>query len=168
MSGYPNRILLATDGTEDSARAARLAAALAAKCAAELHVAHVWRPGASETVTAAATRPPLPGEPPGYAERQARKVLGAEVRRVEEEGARVAQTHLRPGRPAQTLVALAARIGADLLVVGGGRPRAMRRAAAPRRPLLGKVADEVVRSAGCPVLVAHREALEGAGSGREA
>ncbi|WP_267913546.1 hypothetical protein [Rubrobacter xylanophilus] len=44
----------------------------------------------------------------------------------------------------------------------------MRRAAAPRRPLLGKVADEVVRNAGCPVLVAHREALGGADSGREA
>ena len=170
MIEYPNKILVATDGTEDSARAARLAAALAARCGAELHAAHIWRPGAAETVTAAATRPPLPGEPPGYAERQARKLIGAEVRRIEEEGVPVTEAHLRAGQPAQALVALAAELGADLLVVGSGRPRAVRRAgaAAARRPLLGKVADAVVRSARCPVLVAHQEVFERSRGGREA
>jgi nucleotide-binding universal stress UspA family protein len=45
----------ASNGTEDSIRAARAAVALSTGTGAELHVVHVGQ---------AAARPPLPGEPP--------------------------------------------------------------------------------------------------------
>ena len=48
---------------------------------------------------------------------------------------------------------LSDEIGADLIVVGSGRPRAVRRAA------IGAVADYIVRSAHCPVLVVRGDGM---------
>ena len=42
MGVIPERILLATDGSEDAARATKAASDLASKSGAELHVVHVW------------------------------------------------------------------------------------------------------------------------------
>jgi Universal stress protein family len=42
MNGFPERILLATDGLENTTPAARAAVDLAKKGGAELHVVHVW------------------------------------------------------------------------------------------------------------------------------
>ena len=155
MVQYPSKVLLATDGTEDSARAARVAGALATTSGAVLNVVHVGRvPGASE-VGGAAAHPPLPGEPPGYAEREARRLLERQVEEIEAGGATVAEAHLRLGQPAAEVVAEAASSGADLLVVGGGEPRPIRRAVATavQRATLGGAADLIVRTAPCPVLV---------------
>ena len=46
-------------------------------------------------------------------------------------------------------------IGADLIVVGSGRPRAVKRAVSEtmRRAAIGAAADYIVRSAHCPVLL---------------
>lgn len=154
MIEYPKKILLATDGTEDSARAARVAVALAARTGAELHVVHVWHARASAE-TAAATRPPLPGEPPGYAARQARKLLDARVAMIHSDGGKVEEAHLRAGQPAAEVVALGAEIGTDLIVVGSGGAHAVRRAVATttRQPAIGRASDAIVRRAHCPVLV---------------
>ena len=59
------------------------------------------------------------------------------------------------GRPAAEIVALATETGADMLVIGNGGPHQMRRAVAAttRRAAMGKVADAIVRTAPCPVLV---------------
>ena len=168
MVGYPRNIMLATDGTEDSTRAAHAALALAASSGAELHVAHVGQPAPSN-VGASAMRPALPGEPPGYAERQARMLLDRQVEEIRAEGGTVAEAHLRMGRPAAEVVALAAETGADMLVIGGGGPHQMRRAVAAttRRAAMGKVADAVVRTAPCPVLVVRGDGVLGAeGAGR--
>ena len=56
---------------------------------------------------------------------------------------------------------LSDELGADLIVVGSGRPRAVRRAVSGtiRRPVLGAAADYIVRSAHCPVLVVRGEGL---------
>ena len=50
---------------------------------------------------------------------------------------------------------LSDEIGADLIVVGSGRPRTVRWAASGtmRRAAVGAAADIVVRSAHCPILV---------------
>ena len=42
MSAFPQRILLATDGSEDAVRATEAASDLAQRSGAELHVVHVW------------------------------------------------------------------------------------------------------------------------------
>ncbi len=154
MIEYPKKVLLATDGTEGSARASRAAFALAHSSGAELHVVHVGQ-AAPSNVSAAPTRPMLPGEPPGYAERLARRLLAREVEEVRAAGGTVTDAHHRMGQPPVEVVALAAKLGADLLVVGSGGPRQMRRAVAAttRRAAIGFVADALVRTAPCPVLV---------------
>lgn len=154
MTEYSTKILLATDGTEDSARASRAAVALARSSGAGLHVIHVGQ-AAPSNVGATPTRPMLPGEPPGYAERQAEKLLHLTVEELRAEGATVTEAHHKMGRPAAAVVALAAEIGADMLVIGGGGPRQMRRAVAAttRRAAIGRVADAIVRTAPCPILI---------------
>jgi nucleotide-binding universal stress UspA family protein len=57
-----------------------------------------------------------------------------------------ARYHESNGEPAQELVAKAAELGADLVVVG-------RRSRSPLRALLGSVSSRVVRRAPCDVLV---------------
>ena len=42
MNGFPNKILLATDGSEYADLAARVAIELSNRTASELHVVHVW------------------------------------------------------------------------------------------------------------------------------
>ena len=56
-------------------------------------------------------------------------------------------THLLKGSPAREIVRLAAQIDADVIVVGTHGRRGV------QRLLLGSVAEEVLRSAGCTVLV---------------
>jgi nucleotide-binding universal stress UspA family protein len=62
---------------------------------------------------------------------------------------------MRMGQLACELVGSSNEPGTDILVVGGGRPRAMRRAVsgATRRAALGATSDYVVRAAHCTVLV---------------
>jgi nucleotide-binding universal stress UspA family protein len=66
--------------------------------------------------------------------------------------------HAMVGDPAREIVALAAELGADLVLVGTHGRRGV------KRVLLGSVAEKVVRTAGCPVFVvrpkAHAEALK--------
>jgi len=160
MIEYPKKILLATDATEDSTKAANVATALAGRAGSELHVVHVGRPTAS-AAGGTAMRPPLPGEPPGYAERQALKLLDRQVEQVEAAGGGVAEAHLRMGQPAAEIIALAVELGADLLVVGSGGPRPVRRAVAAttRQAVIGRASGVIVRSAPCPVLVVRGEGL---------
>ena len=56
---------------------------------------------------------------------------------------------------------LSDEIGADLIVVGSGRPRAVRRAVSEtmRRAAIGAAADYIVRSAHCPVLVVRGDGV---------
>lgn len=158
MIEYPRKVLLATDGTDEATRAVHTAVALVASSGAELHVVHVGQ-AAPSNVSASAMRPALPGEPPGYAERQARKLLDRQVEEIQAEGGTVTEAHHRMGRPAAAVVALAAEIGADMLVIGSGGPHQMRRAVAAttRRAAIGRAADAIVRTAPCPVLVVRGE-----------
>jgi nucleotide-binding universal stress UspA family protein len=94
LNGFPEKVLLASDGLESSALAARAAVDLAKGGGAELHVVHVWH-----TVPS-----------PHYdhlirsgLEDAGRERLEAQVRRIEEEGGTVAGcTSGRGGRSRQS------------------------------------------------------------------
>lgn len=154
MIEYPTKVLLATDGSEDSARATEVAVALSGKAGAELHVVHVGKappPSTGTTVHGAS----LPTTPYESVVKGARKLLEDEVERAQRAGRDVAGSHLRIGTPAYEVVGLSEELGVDLVVVGSGRPRPVRRAGATalRRVVMGRASDDVVRSAPCPVLV---------------
>src|ERR687893_3069967 len=95
MDGFPEKVLLATDGLESTALASRAAVDLAKGGGAELHVVHVWH-----TVPS-----------PHYdhlirsgLENAGRERLEAQVRRIEEEGGTVAGAHLREGQAGEGIV----------------------------------------------------------------
>jgi nucleotide-binding universal stress UspA family protein len=122
MIEYPTKILLATDGTEYSAMAAEAAVALSNKTGAELHVVHVGQAhysGSGVTVEGGG----LPGDSYEAIVDRARKLLERQVEQVRESGGNVTETHLRIGSPPYEVVGMSDEIGADLIVVGSGRPR---------------------------------------------
>jgi nucleotide-binding universal stress UspA family protein len=142
MASLSRRMLLATDGSEEAELAAGVAFEFARSTGSELHVVHV------ELLPLAPPYPEVLGwrEDIEWAEREARELLDAQAKKVEDAGGTVAEVHLREEQPAE-IVALAEELGAYLIVVGNrGRGRI-------RRALTGSVSDWVVRHAHCPVLV---------------
>ena len=149
MSIFPTRILLATEGSEEAASAARTAADLAQKTASELHVVLV------ELSTAyVGMGPPeiadIPAPAQGELDEEAQSLLDTQVRQIEADGGTVARAHLRLGRPDVEIVALAEEIGAGLIVIGSRGLGGIRRAP------MGSVSYSVLRHAHCPVLVVRR------------
>ena len=150
MSIFPTKILLATDGSEEAASAARTAADLAQKTGSELHVVLV------ELSTAyVGMGPPeiadIPAPEQEELDEEAQGLLDTQVRQIKADGGTVARAYLRLGRPDVEIVALAEELGAGLIVVGS------RGLGGIRRALMGSVSDSVVRHAHCPVLVVRKE-----------
>ena len=108
MSAFPQKILVATDGSADAERATEAAADLTKRAEAELHVVHVWH------------------DVPGFAhdfvkrelKRQGQEILDEQVEKIRGTGAAVAEAHLRGGRTSNEVIALSEEIGAGLLIVG--------------------------------------------------
>src|SRR3712207_905043 len=91
----PNRLLLATDGSEDAMLAARVATDLSLRTGARLHVAHAWYPNVKSL-----GYPALVWADYSYLyERAARRILAAQVDAVEAAGGAVAHPHLLHGPP---------------------------------------------------------------------
>jgi nucleotide-binding universal stress UspA family protein len=142
MTIFPTKILLATDGSEDAELAARVAADLTKRTAAELHLSHAWRP---LPYYAYPSLVPEEYHPP-YKE-GAKKLLDEQVGRIERAGGTVAESHLVTGRPAEAIIELGEEIDAGLIVVGS-------RGHGPvGRLVMGSVSEGVVHHAHCPVLV---------------
>lgn len=145
---FPARILLSTDGSEESVLAARTAADLAQRTDSELHV-----------VTVAFESPYVYEEYHNVrhaqevkrTRREAREMLEEQAQLIEKAGASVAETHLRVGGVDEEIVVLADEVDADLVVVGSRGRGGIRRA------LMGSVSDSVVRHAHCPVLVVRQD-----------
>jgi nucleotide-binding universal stress UspA family protein len=146
MSFFPRTILLATDGSDEADLATQAAAELSKATASEVHVTYV-----------PATEAQLIG-PHAYpdeireslierAERDARSFLEERAERVRSEGGKVAETHLRVGRPDKEIVKLARVPGVGTIMVGS------RGLGAIERMLIGSVSESVVRHAHCPVYV---------------
>ncbi len=140
MSIFPTKILLATDGSKDAELAATTAADLANTTNSELHLVTVAG-GRAYNVEVQEEVEDL--------RRQAEQVLDEQVRKIEEAGSKVAETHVRvvPERRAQAIVELAEDLGVGLIVMGS------RGLGGIRRALMGSVSDTVVRHAHCPVLI---------------
>src|ERR687897_941101 len=134
----PQKVLLATDGSNDAALAARAAVDVCQRTDAELHVVHVWY-----SVPTARLRPFM---------RAGLKKLGKElleegVKRVEDYGGLVSGAHLLEGRAADEILDLAGQIGTGLIVMGS-------RGLGPvGRIALGSVSEAVIHHSRWPVLV---------------
>jgi nucleotide-binding universal stress UspA family protein len=145
MSIFPTRILLATDGSEEAELATLRALDIAERTDSELHVVHVGIvPRFLES---------YPGTL-GY-ERRIYEQIEVESRqrlrelswRVKLAGGTVAGSHLRMGKVALEIVALAKELGVGLIVMG------CRGHGGIRRVIEGSISDAVIRHTHCPVLV---------------
>lgn len=142
MSIFPVKILLATDGSEDAALAAKAAADLSRRTGSELHVVHAWRPPVNYTYPSIT--------PEDYAsayEKEARELLDAQVENLRDAGAGVAGFYLKMGRPSNEILILGEEVGAGLILLGS------RGLGAVRRLVLGSVSEGVVHHARVPVMV---------------
>ena len=141
MNRFQTRILLATDGSEDTAQATKAAVDIATRSGSELHLIHVWHdvrtPHAHDFVKRELRQ-------------QGREILDEEIKRIEEMGGTVARSHLRQGRTFEEAIKLGEELEAGLLVVGSRGHRGL------RRMLLGSHSEDVVHHAHRPVLVVRR------------
>ena len=145
MSIFPTTILLATDGSMEAQLARTTAIDMANSTNSELHV-----------VTVAPGYPSYDVRNPtvvGRLREQAEDILNEQSAKIEQEGGKVAEKHLRIAERyrAQQIVKVAEDIGAGLIVIGS------RGLGGVRRALMGSVSDSVVRHAHCPVMVVREE-----------
>jgi nucleotide-binding universal stress UspA family protein len=156
MSEFPAKILLATDGSEDAALAAKAAVSLAEDTGAELHVVHVCE--THHVYQPRAMGPSLPTETDEEVRKEHQALLNHEVKQIEGTGGNVAEAHLRVGKPAEEILRVSEEIVAGLIVLGnqglGGRFSRM------KRFLMGSVTEQVARYARCSVMVARRDLYE--------
>jgi nucleotide-binding universal stress UspA family protein len=145
VSTFPTRILLATDGSEEAALAARAASDLSDRAGAKLHVVHAWQDLSPPTLPAMA----MDEYSRAYEqnEREAGELLEKQTQRLRSAGGTVAGTHLRKGRPEEEIAGLTEELVADLVVVGS-------RGLGPvKRLVVGSVSERVVQLDPCPTLV---------------
>lgn len=140
---FPAKVLLAADAAEETSRAVRVAAELAAKTGSELHLVHI-----GPIMPAVGG---LSGSDAGSIEREAEDVLGKRTREVEDAGGDVSDVHIRKGDPAENILILAEEIGAGVVVVGS------RGLSGVKRAFEGSVSDEIVRNSPTPVMVVREE-----------
>ena len=126
QSSFPRKVLFASDGSPDTALAARKAAEIS-QSGSELYVAHVLDHDRNEEEGQAA--------------------LDGEVRRIEGYGVTVTATHLLHGQPAAAIQELAEEIGAELVAIGG-------RVSGPERgPRVASTSRSIVDGSSLPILV---------------
>jgi nucleotide-binding universal stress UspA family protein len=138
MNRFPKKILLATDGTENTTQATQAAVDIATRRGSELHLIHVWHdvhtPHAHAFVRSELRQ-------------QGRESLDKEVKMIEEQGGTVTRSHLREGRTFQEVIKLGDKLEAGLLVVGSRGHRGL------RRMLVGSNSEDIVHHAHRAVLV---------------
>ncbi len=139
---YPTKILLATDGSKESAPAVRIAVELANATGSELHVAHA--------IFTALQRPyPRRFERATTEDILQRKrvaalvLLDEKVRQAEKMGGIVADSYYREGDPLKEVL----RLAEELIITGG------RRLARPKMFWSSSYPMELFRHAKCPVLI---------------
>ena len=146
------RVLLALDGSASADAARRAVAGLAWPEASVIHVLGVSEPQRVVPMSVGPLAPPLelPDEPPSES---LKAVVAAAATSLQAE-ARFVDGQVVVGRPASLIVEAAARLRAELIVLGS-------RGRGPLSSMvLGSVSAEVVGDAPCAVLVV-RESLDG-------
>ena len=140
-----SRILLAADGSPSAADAASLAAEIAGYAGAEVIVLSVAQP-----VTFGDFVPTYPGfvdEP----EKLARAEADRQTRELRKAGLKASSVVATSPSVDGTIVEMAERMSADLVVMGTHGRSGLARA------ILGSVADRVLRGSTVPVLLARHE-----------
>jgi nucleotide-binding universal stress UspA family protein len=138
MNSFPNKILLATDGSEDATLAGRAAIELSKRTASELHVVHSW-----QSVPSARFESFIRAQ----LKQEAEELLAEQEKLMEAGGGKIAGTHLRRGPAVDEILNLAEELEAGLIVMGS-------RGMGPvQRLVMGSVSEGVVHHARCPVLV---------------
>lgn len=137
---HPSLIVVATDFSEASEKAARVALDLAAKTGARVHLVHVWQQELSAEDSHHARDPVDEPEP------SAQRAMRAALWRYRAEAHDVDGVVVC-GDPRDAVSAVVTEKKAELLVVGTHNRRGLRRA------LLGSVAEALARDAPCTVLV---------------
>lgn len=143
--GFPEKMLLATDGSEEAELAASTAADLAGKIGSRLHLVHVFdAPLLDHAYAKEATR---------VGRQAARELLDEQEERIREAGAEPAEGHVRAGSPVAEIISVSEEIEAGLIVMGS------RGMSELKRLVLGSVSEGVTRHAPCPTLVIRQESL---------
>lgn len=144
METFPQKILVAADGSSDSVLALQMAGLLAAKVDVELHVVYV------AVLSPWVMTGTLSDKELQKVKQQQQRVLDEQVQTVEKSGGQVAEAHFRTGHRAdEEVVKLARELGAEMIIVGSRGRRSFDQA------LVGRDSDGIVRYAPCPVLVAR-------------
>ena len=146
MSVFPTTILLATDGSDEAARATEAATELARETGSEVHVVYVL-PTPAQLIGHHLYSDEIRESLIGGAERDAETFLKEQAEKISSGGGKVAETHLRSGDPDKEILRTAEALGVGLIVIGS------RGLGAISRALIGSVSDSVVKHAHCPVLV---------------
>jgi nucleotide-binding universal stress UspA family protein len=140
-------IVVGTDGSESASTAVTMAIELARKLGADIHLVHVVKASSSGApVTQVGSSIAVLGDP-----EMSREVQEA-AHAVLVKGAATAdgvtiKMHFAAGSPADALTELAAKVDADLIVVGSKGMQGTRR-------LLGSIPNSVAHGATCSVLIA--------------
>jgi nucleotide-binding universal stress UspA family protein len=124
-NALPTKLLLATDGSEDAELAATTAVAMAGSTDSELRVGPVVPERFEPTDVG-----------PASMEREPRSVLDEQVKKIQNLGGTVVESHLRMGGAAEEVVNLAEELGVGLVMLGSrgtGRIRSSSWAASPIR-----------------------------------
>ena len=140
-----HQILIPTDGSQNSVQASQLAFRIAKLSGAQVTVLYVVDSAVLDEIArfSAAQRAEVQQE----LYENGKQYL-AYVEGLAQQANLTIQREIREGVPYEEIVALAAAIGADLIVMGHIGQRG------PRRILIGSVTERVIEFAHCPVLVA--------------
>jgi nucleotide-binding universal stress UspA family protein len=152
LSVFKTKVLLATDGSPESSRAARLATELSSKFRSELHLVYVEPTPSVYGIPERAVYAPDNQNHLEEVEHCAHERLGEEVAKIWNYGGQVAAVHPNVGRPGAEIVGLAEELDVGLVIVGSHGFGHF------KRVLLGSVSDSVVRHAHTSVLVVRGEA----------
>jgi nucleotide-binding universal stress UspA family protein len=149
-----DRVLVATDGSPESVRAAEFAALLTRGTRAKITVVHVipnpMIPLGTTIIDDTSLEPPDDVVVKKSLWEGAQAILDRAMRPFQELGARVEGLVEASDDPADALIHLAGREGFDLIVVASHGKGAVERA------ILGSVSEALVRNAPCPVLLVRR------------
>jgi nucleotide-binding universal stress UspA family protein len=155
MSESRRKILLATDGSAESASAAEMARELSGGLGAEMHVLYVHPVPEAYVTQASVYDPDVMDELFERTKQEASKKAKEEAAKVGETGAEISGVHAEVGRADAEIVKLAEDLGAEMVVIGSRGLGAMRRA------LMGSVSTSVVRHSHGSVLVVRGETRDG-------
>lgn len=149
---FPTKLLLATDGSTESERAARMAVTISGALDSELHLVHVGHlPSIYGSHESEVLDPNLQDRLRERAQQKARETLEEETKKIENMGGRIASGHAEVGRADAVIVRLAEKMGAGVVILGS-------RGLGPlRRAVMGSVSRSVVRHAHGPVMVVRGE-----------